>query len=224
LIFKRILIKFAKHMDITTDILAIYFDKFNKAYFDGKLPVPRFAVTNSRTILGQFICTRERRKILRPSVCTGFTIKVSRYYDITERDYHNILLHEMIHYHIAYHGMRDTSPHGVLFKRMMNTLNSHGWHITVSTNTRQWAVAEANRKAQYNVLTLTATDGRQFVSVVNPSYIAHVDSIAAQSPMIKSRQWYVSANDYFASFPLTRSLRGRRVSRSEMERIMAMLE
>ena len=147
-------------MDITTDILAIYFDKFNKAYFDGKLPVPRFAVTNSRTILGQFICTRERRKILRPSVCTGFTIKVSRYYDITERDYHNILLHEMIHYHIAYHGMRDTSPHGVLFKRMMNTLNSHGWHITVSTNTRQWAVAEANRKAQYNVLTLTATDGR----------------------------------------------------------------
>ncbi len=37
-------------MDITTDILAIYFDKFNKAYFDGKLPVPRFAVTNSRTI------------------------------------------------------------------------------------------------------------------------------------------------------------------------------
>lgn len=208
-------------MNITTEYLKAQFDKFNAAYFGRTLPEPKFCVTRSRTFLGQFRCTRKRRGLLRRTVCTDLKIKVSSYYDMPEREYDNVLLHEMIHMYIAVKGLKDTAPHGRVFREIMERLNStYGWTISISANTRRWAVAEANRRTRYDVLTLETTDGKMFVAVINPAYITRVDAMASRSAMVKSHSWHVSASDYFSSFPLTRSLRGRRVTRDEMKRIL----
>lgn len=212
---------YIKAMDITTEYLKTQFDEFNRAYFGSTLPEPKLCVNNSRTMLGQFRCKRQRRPLSRRTTYTDLTIKVSRYYDMPEREYQNVLLHEMIHMYIAVKGLKDTSPHGVVFREIKDRLNSmYGWTVTVSGRNRQWPVAEANRKRLYNVLTLETTDGRTFVSVVNPAYIDSVNSMATMSPMVKSHRWHTSSDEYFASFPLTRSLRGRLTNRRELERIL----
>ena len=43
----------------------------------------------------------------------------------------SVLLHEMIHYIIGYTGLKDTSAHGVVFKGLMDKLNSqYGWDMS----------------------------------------------------------------------------------------------
>lgn len=205
-------------MKITTDYLRGRFASFNAAYFGGKLPEPQFVVSNSRTVLGQFRCRRERKGLFGRYRNTGYMIKVSVYYDVTEREYDNVLLHEMIHYHIAYSGRRDSSAHGPLFRNEMERLNACGWNISVSTATRHWAVAERNRRTEYIVLALVTTDGRRLLSVVNPKYVARIDAMASRSPLVERHDWYTSADDYFASFPQSRSLRGRIMKHAEFDR------
>lgn len=208
-------------MRVSTEYLQNRFGTFNTAYFGGILPVPRFVVSNSRTVLGKFCCLRQRAGLLRRAVCTDFTIMVSAWYDVTERDYDNVLLHEMIHYYIAFRQLRDTSAHGPLFRREMKRLNALGWNINVTTRTGQWTVAERNRRGRYTVLALTTSDGRHFLSVVNPSYSARIDIMAAGLPNIIWRAWFVSDDDdYFAKFARARSLRGRVVPSAEFRRIV----
>ena len=82
------------------------FGTFNRAYFGGKLPEPAFALSHARTILGQFCCRRSRRWLTGRRKPSGCTIRISTYYDIPERECQNVLLHEMIHYYIAYNGIK----------------------------------------------------------------------------------------------------------------------
>lgn len=217
-------------MELTTSYLREHFADFNRRYFGGELPVPRFRVTNARTQLGQFSCRRAavgaarwlpswwlRRKLAdRQAPATDYQIKISEYYDVPEEEYQNVLLHEMIHYYIAYKGIRDTSSHGREFRRLMNWLNAeHGWHIRVSTRTKAWPVSSRNqaRRAQpQHVIAVTLTDGRHLLGVINAAYVQQVDRLAARAPQVKTHEWFRSADPWFADFPRSRTLRGRRVS------------
>lgn len=91
-------------MALTVDILHAWFRQFNADYFGDELPVPRIALSKARTRLGT-MSYRRVRKLLRWTY-TDFTIRISTYYECSEREYQETLLHEMIHYYIAY----KTSP------------------------------------------------------------------------------------------------------------------
>ena len=127
-------------MILTVEILKEWFVRFNTDYFDGTLPVPRLALSRARTRLGS-ISYKRRRRWLKTEVY-DFCIRVSTYYACSERDYQNVLLHEMIHYYIAYHRLRDTSAHGRLFRKMMAELNTrHGWQISISARKRELSIS-----------------------------------------------------------------------------------
>lgn len=201
----------------TTDYIRSRFASFNATYFDGKLPEPQFCVRNSRTVLGRFSYRRKRKWLFGRYRITDYAIMVSSYYDMEASDLDNILLHEMIHFYIAYRNLRDTSTHGRLFHREMERLNACGWNINVTTSTRRMTVTERNRKLFYIVLAIVTTDGRYFLTVANQKYIARMDDMAARSSLVQSHVWYISVDEFFASFPLSRSLRGRSVSHEEFE-------
>ncbi len=204
-------------MTLTTEHLRLWFTAFNTEYFGGELPEPALKVSNSRTMLGQFTCRRQRKWPFGRNRLTDFTIKVSAYYDTGEREYRNTLLHEMIHYHIAYRGIRDTAPHGKVFRTVMERLNrEHGWNISISTSARKWTVAERNVKTGYDVLTIRTADGRNLVTVANPAYKERLDAMARRSRMIAAHRWYTSGDAFFASFPRVRTLRGRIVTEREL--------
>lgn len=204
-------------MRLTVEHLKEWFAEFNTAYFGGGLPEPRLEVSNSRTMLGQFRCRRQKRWPFGRPRSTGFTIKVSAFYDTSEREYMNTLLHEMIHYHIAFRGIKDTSPHGKVFREIMERLNrDHGWNIGISARTRGWTVAGRNMRSSYDILVVRTTDGRRLVAVANPAYKERLDTMAARSAAVDSHVWYTSGDAFFASFPRVRSLRGRVVTEREL--------
>ena len=64
---------------------------------------------------------------------------------------------------------------------------------------------------------MTTTDGRCLLTVVSPSSRKRIDSMATRSSQIASHSWHISTDDRFGSYPVTRSLRGRIVTRDEYD-------
>jgi len=150
-------------MQIDTLWLKNNFIRFNTQYFDGVFPLPRLRVGRSRTQLGIMSCKRKRS--WGRTKLYDFAIGLSNYYDQTEHQFQSVLLHEMIHLSIAVSGVKDTSPHGVVFRGMMQRLNRDGWDIQVMTKTQNYTKAYTGSHtviAQYIVLALEMTDGKRF--------------------------------------------------------------
>lgn len=218
-------------MIVTVSWMEEWFRRFDVAYFGGKLPLPELALSRAKTRLGQLAFKR--------SVCWGriklydFKLSMTTYYDMTDMQAKSVLLHEMIHYVIAYTGLKDTSPHGVVFRGMMDNLNrKHGWQIRTMTDTRGWKKA-AGEKAparkgdtpeRYLVLAVETTDGRCFLSRVNPAYAHRLDAMAARASEVKHHCWYTTCDTAFADYPQVRSLRGRRISRADFARLQNVME
>ena len=189
-----------------------WFTTFNEQYFDGGLPLPRLALSRSKTRLGSMSCKRVTH-LFRGTKFSDFTIRLSNYYDLSERDFQNVLLHEMIHYHIAYTGVKDSSPHGVVFRRMAEAFNrKYGWNIKVTGSTRGTKPAKPQPDREFLVLALLLDSGEHLFSVVNPRYAHEIDCNISCVSRVKSFSWYTTCDRYFMEFPRVRSLRGRRVS------------
>lgn len=163
-------------MTPTAEQMRAWFDTFNRQYFNGELPLPRLALGNSRTRLGSMSC--RRRRTLTGWRLSDFAIRLSTYYDCTEREMQTVLLHEMIHYYIAWKGIRDDAPHGSVFRSIMNRLNTrHGWDISVSASMRgRKTAAPHNDRRPRLVLALENSRGECFLTVVNPRYAAQLKS------------------------------------------------
>lgn len=205
-------------MQISVQWLEQWFTVFNEQYFDSGLPLPRLALSRSRTRLGSMSCKRLTR-LLRGTKFSDFTIRLSNYYDLSEREFQNVLLHEMIHYSIAYTGLKDTSPHGVVFRRMADEFNrKHGWNIKVTGSTRGVRPAKPQPDREFLVLALLLDSGEHLFSVVNPRYAHEIDRNIRSVSRVKNFSWYTTRDRYFMDFPRVRSLRGRRVSMDVYEK------
>lgn len=55
-----------------------WFAIFNKEYFDGELPLPRLALSRSRTRLGSMACKRVKR-LFKSEKFTDFAIRLSNF-------------------------------------------------------------------------------------------------------------------------------------------------
>ena len=104
-------------MQITVEWMKQWFETFNRAYFQGVLPQPALQLSRSRTRLGSL--SYKRVRTWKGMKNENYTLRLSNYYDLSERECQNTLLHEMIHYIIAYKDWKDTSAHGQLFRSMM---------------------------------------------------------------------------------------------------------
>lgn len=213
-------------MQVDIKWMEMWFDQFNHDYFGEELPRPRFVLSRSKTRLGSMAC----KKLIRKGRMEYFdySIHMSNYYEQTERQFQNVLLHEMIHYFIAYMGKKDTSPHGVVFRGMMDSFNhKYGWEMSVMTSTRNVKVAENMKPDQLQkrlVLALEMSDGKRFLSVVNRCFVRKLNAELKRVPEIKKIGWYVSTDGYFSAFPVVRSLRGRRVERDMYEKKVTEME
>ena len=200
-------------MQIDTLWMKTNFMRFNTQYFDGVLPLPRLRAGRSRTQLGTMSCKRKtswgRTKLY------DFTISLSNYYNQTEHQFQSVLLHEMIHLSIAVSGVKDTSPHGVVFRGMMQRLNRDGWDIQIMTKTRGYKKASTGSDvviAQYIILALEMTDGKRFLSSVNPKFVRDINQQLRTIPQISHYAWFTTSDRWFEAMPKVRSLRGRRVT------------
>ncbi|WP_288318009.1 SprT-like domain-containing protein [Xylanibacter caecicola] len=199
-------------MKVSTILLKTWFDEFNREYFHSSLPVPKFVIGNARTQLGAM--AYKWKSVMGRKEYYGYTIRISNYYDADEKQFKNVLLHEMIHYYIVIKGIKDTSSHGVVFRRIMNEMNARGWNITVRTDTRNWNVAgkSSTKGETFLVLAAVTHAGKHLLSVVNPAYARRIERIMKLSQEVKWHAFYTSCDSFFSSFPKVRSPRGRIVS------------
>ena len=216
-------------MIVTIDWMEEWFKRFDQEYFGGKLPLPELSLTRAKTRLGQLAFKRASR--WGRTKLYDFKLSMSTYYDMTEQQAKSVLLHEMIHYIIGYTGLKDTSPHGVVFRGMMDNLNrKYGWDIRVMTSTKGWKVSERvaeKKKAKgpqtYLMLAIELKDGKFYLSRVNPGFARRIEK---QLPMVRElrpHRWYTTQESYFEDYPQVRSLRGRRITKGDLEKLRNVL-
>ena len=216
-------------MIVTIDWMEEWFKRFDQEYFGGKLPLPELALTRAKTRLGQLAFKRASR--WGRTRLYDFKLSMSTYYDMTEQQAKSVLLHEMIHYIIGYTGLKDTSPHGVVFRGMMDNLNrKYGWDIRVMTSTKGWKVSEQvaeKKKAKgpqtYLMLAIELKDGKFYLSRVNPGFARRIEKQLPMVRELRSHRWYTTQETYFEDYPQVRSLRGRRITKNDFEKLQNVL-
>ena len=216
-------------MIVTIDWMEEWFKRFDQEYFGGKLPLPELALTRAKTRLGQLAFKRASR--WGRTKLYDFKLSMSTYYDMTEQQAKSVLLHEMIHYIIGYTGLKDTSPHGVVFRGMMDNLNrKYGWDIRVMTSTKGWKVSEQvaeKKKAKgpqtYLMLAIELKDGKFYLARVNPGFARRIEKQLPMVRELRSHRWYTTQESYFEDYPQVRSLRGRRITKGDFEKLQNVL-
>ena len=206
-----------------------WFKRFDQEYFGGKLPLPELSLTRAKTRLGQLAFKRASR--WGRTKLYDFKLSMSTYYDMTEQQAKSVLLHEMIHYIIGYTGLKDTAPHGVVFRGMMDNLNrKYGWDIRVMTSTKGWKVSERvaeKKKAKgpqtYLMLAIELKDGKFYLSRVNPGFARRIEKQLPKVRELRSHRWYTTQESYFEDYPQVRSLRGRRITKNDFEKLQNVL-
>lgn len=104
------------------------FDTCNMEYFEGKLLFPQFELLHSYRTCGYFQYTKGGwfdKTIYDP------TISITDYFDFTEKQFKDIMVHEMIHYYLAYFGIDRRCSHGKKFKEMAERLNKT-YHLNIT--------------------------------------------------------------------------------------------
>ena len=133
-------------MEITTEIITPKFKEYDRLYFNRELPMPRIQLLKSFRILGYFSCNKiiDRR---RPK---GLCLEISCYYDWEEDALRDVIVHEMIHYYLAFKHIDNYLTHGEEFLKMAEELNSkYGLNVTVKIDTSKFKRAPSAPKLSY---------------------------------------------------------------------------
>ena len=197
-------------MEITVAYLQEAFRKYNEEIFGNALPMPNLRVSNAKRRLGSMHCRIQKtwRKTHR-----SFTIVVSNYYDVPLSLIEDTLIHEMIHYEIAYKKLKDTSAHGTLFRQRMDEINhKHHRNITISKQMTDYAPRKNDPTETYLVLAIEMNDGSHLLSSVARRVLADLERQIKRVEKISNFCWYVTQDAYFRNFPKVRTLRARSVS------------
>lgn len=140
--------KVNKNMIATIDFCNKWFPIYNKEYFDGELPTPKFELIKTKTTLGEYQHCNRLDIFGNPLSNSIFNdgsscnrIRMSIYYDRPERDLQETLIHEMIHFYVDFKKIIDNGSHGKEWKKLAEAINKKGgWTISRTTSTLGCAV------------------------------------------------------------------------------------
>lgn len=118
-------------MEITKEYILLRFRELNELVFNKELPLPEIQLLKSYSFCGRFSC----KKIIGKRRLKGQRIEMSSYYDWNEVDFDNVLLHEMLHYYLAYKHIDNELTHGEAFVEYSNKINKeYNFNITIKVD------------------------------------------------------------------------------------------
>jgi len=97
------------------------FNECNKKYINGTLPSPKYGLMNKLNVLARFEYNKNKKG---KNPIKWQEIKFSDCYDFPENSFRDLMVHELIHYYIAWNGIKDNKEHGKEFMRIANELNT----------------------------------------------------------------------------------------------------
>ena len=193
-------------MTPTVEYLEERFDTFNRMCFDGALPRIPIKLSRARTFVGRLIYRPVRDWRGRVVRREDFVLRISTYFDLPEAEIEDTLIHEMIHYWIAWKGIKDTSSHGKEFRRIMKEINAlHGRHLTISHKSTPEEQDRDTRVRDHYFCVSQLADGRTALTVAARPSIARIRRAFRWSPTVRSQTWYHSRDPWFNRYPHCRS-------------------
>ena len=212
-------------MTLTISYISEKFEKYNNLYFNGSLKTPKFKISNSKRALGTLSISK------RLNFYGGYnkehTISISKYYDRTEKQYDNTLIHEMIHLYISQNDIIDNGSHGRRFKAECARINKYGWDLSRTTDISGWKLSEEAQKrldnklsnATYEIIVyqMYDTDNTQFIfRVAKGKALNYYNHLKYKCKAVKVK-YFKSNDNIFESLPTCRCrIRGRRIDANDM--------
>lgn len=212
-------------MTLTISYISEKFEKYNNLYFNGSLKTPKFKISNSKRALGTLSISR--RLNFYGEYTKEHTISISKYYDRTEKQYDNTLIHEMIHLYISQNDIIDNGSHGRHFKAECARINKYGWELSRTTDISGWKLSEEAQKrldnklsnATYSVIVyqMYDTDNTQFIfRVAKGKELTYYNHLKYTCNAAKVK-YFKSNDNIFESLPTCRCrIRGRRIDKNDM--------
>lgn len=107
-----------RNITLSLPMIEALFIQYNMEYFNGYLPIPRFEFIHSHKILGEFSYQWDMfGEPFNP------VIRISDGFYYPDHCLKDILVHEMIHFYLAYTKEDKFCTHGKSFKRMSDDFN-----------------------------------------------------------------------------------------------------
>lgn len=185
-------------MTATEEYVRSKYQEFNRLFFEGRLPAVPIKLSRSRSALGQFR--------------HDGTLCISTRFDLPENELEDVIIHEMIHCHIAVFGPRDRSAHGPVFRRMMQEINSrYGRHVSVShrLTAEQREKLVDSRPRQHIVAVVSMKDGRCGIKVLpcTEKAVRRYRRGILLSRQAAGLEFFQTSDPYFNRYPSSSALR-----------------
>lgn len=205
-------------MILSIDYILERITYYNNLIFGGELPPIPVKLVRARTFLGKLQYKRTRKPFARGYEYSDFLMKISVSHDYNEVLLNNVLVHEMIHYYIVYKGIKDTSAHGEVFRRMMNEINSrYGLQIRVS---HRYSSSERQtidlRVREHVVCVSKMQSGDYGITVCSRACAPKIKRELPRYYRLQSSAWYVTNNPFFNRYPHSRSAKIYRITPEEL--------
>lgn len=151
-------------MKLTVDFLQKNFDKYNNLIFDGELPKIEIKVGRMTRRFGYYYRQTNRY--------TGRVIKeyiaISSFFVVSEKEYINTLVHEMLHYYIAFKNIKDSSSHGVIWTDYANEI-SRKYDLDIKAYGSKSVVKGVDTKSSFRIIVFEC-DGHLSCSKISAKF------------------------------------------------------
>lgn len=208
-------------MKATIPYIERKFDEYNRRMFGGRLPMPPIVLSDAASFLGQ--CVSKVKTMPDGSkVYYDFKIRINTRMDLPEHVVEDTIIHEMIHYFIFYNGLRDTSPHGEIFKSLMRSINTHhNRNIAIShkVSAEQRGQMTDTKRIWHIIAVVTMRNGRTGVKVlprVIPKIADYYTKVSAVSD-VASIDLYLHDNPFFNRYPTSAALKIHEIDSSVLQ-------
>lgn len=125
------------------------FSECNAKYFNRELPMPKFGLMNKTSILARFEFFKEKKGVK----IKHKKILFSDCFDFDEEVFINLMVHEMIHYYLAWNGIKNAMKHDKEFMDIANELNKkYGLNVAKKIDASSFKKTENAPKSIFKVL------------------------------------------------------------------------
>lgn len=182
-------------MEISIFWIRENFSNFNKKIFNNKLETPTFKIIKSSKVNGR--CSWQRNL----SGDIECTISLSNYYNRTQREFENTLIHEMIHLEFVQNGdFRE--HHGRKWqKRAYEIGQEFGYEIkrcNQPTSLERIANDEVKMTTANYIVRYHSKDGRNLMARISPKnlpkFVNYFNSYA------ENVEWFITTNKIFSTY------------------------
>lgn len=214
-------VTFVVVMRATPEYVKRRFEEFNAQMFGGLLPPLPIMMSNAARALGLFVHPRHW-PAGKPRGAGECHIRISTRLDLPEQEVEDTIIHEMIHYHIWYHNIADTGPHGPAFRSKMMEINRlHGRNITICHKSSDEVQATDRHHRNNYICVQYWRNGGLSLTVCARTAIFDVYRYFSAHPDVERMEWYWSMESWFNRYPQSRTPKAYRLTQDELQKHFA---